>query len=710
MIIKRLPLISLLSLVLALSVGSKTLATPNTAMMGPIDVWNRSEVVAKYNQYINQPLARANWTGSFNTCDRGSVSDALIEQGFGVLNWYRAMMGLSSAVYDSGQSYQSQGRALTMAANRYIGHTLTPNMKCYSSNGSVPSKGQYEVMAAYDLPYSIQAYAYEYVINQWGLAHRDFVFYKGQPKVGMGFTGYSVASISGNTGVNTFPTNNTGSFSIGSANVLAFPGRGYYPYQAISSDWSIKLEAPGAGAIYDMSQASATVTATRNGITSNCNIATSYISSQLVLRMDQGDCKMFFSANCADTGCNIPFNNSLYLSGDTRYDITVRGARTNTGVAIPEFSYFTILIDPNPPVLPNINISLSNNTVAENSPAGTLIGKLTGSQDPYKYYILDSNVAGAIDNDKVKIEKVDIDPSYNVNYEYRLVVKNSIDYEKTSQLKVGVRLYNYSGFGKSQLITVNVINVNEPATAIRITGDTTYTSTVAANTTLGSFIVTDPENTQTHSKILVSGQGNNNLFTISGNQLKNIAPLPKGLYTIVIRVTDNGIPAKTTDLTMYYRVGLSPVYRFYNFKTGAHFYTTNEVEKNKVINTLADTFVYENIAYYVDILHDGNCSAGLAPVYRFYNFMAGSHFYTTNIAERDKVINTLAYTFAYEGPRYCLSLTGTSTFNKPIYRFYHYGKGFHFYTANEAERDKVINTLQYLYIYEGPRFYGASAS
>jgi len=42
------------------------------------------------------------------------------------------------------------------------------------------------------------------------------------------------------------------------------------------------------------------------------------------------------------------------------------------------------------------------------------------------------------------------------------------------------------------------------------------------------------------------------------------------------------------------------------------------------------------------------------PVYRFYNFRKGVHFYTADPSERDNVIAKLGWTYKYEGIGYCI--------------------------------------------------------
>lgn len=93
----------------------------------------------------------------------------------------------------------------------------------------------------------------------------------------------------------------------------------------------------------------------------------------------------------------------------------------------------------------------------------------------------------------------------------------------------------------------------------------------------------------------------------------------------------------------------------------------------------------------------------LSPVYRFYNNRTGTHFYTADAGERDRVIATLGHIFSYEGPAYFVVGTPSGS-TQSVYRFYNNRAGVHFYTASETERNNVIATLSWLYTYEGPAF------
>lgn len=143
--------------------------------------------------------------------------------------------------------------------------------------------------------------------------------------------------------------------------------------------------------------------------------------------------------------------------------------------------------------------------------------------------------------------------------------------------------------------------------------------------------------------------------------------------------------------------GRTAIYRFFNAKTGAHFFTASAAERDFVIQTYPD-FAYENIAFYAY----PQPTAGQNTVYRFFNTSNGAHFYTINQAESDYV--RVAYpVFKYEGPIW-YAQTAPGNGSTPIYRFYKPSTGTHFYTINAAERDFVIATYKE-FQYEGTAYH-----
>ena len=84
---------------------------------------------------------------------------------------------------------------------------------------------------------------------------------------------------------------------------------------------------------------------------------------------------------------------------------------------------------------------------------------------------------------------------------------------------------------------------------------------------------------------------------------------------------------------------LQPVYRFYNTRTNAHFFTSSVIERDRVKLTNSD-FSYEGSAFQTSP-RAGN---SVSPVYRFYNTSTGTHFYTISPAERNSIIARLPNT------------------------------------------------------------------
>jgi len=142
------------------------------------------------------------------------------------------------------------------------------------------------------------------------------------------------------------------------------------------------------------------------------------------------------------------------------------------------------------------------------------------------------------------------------------------------------------------------------------------------------------------------------------------------------------------------------VWRFYNRVTGTHFYTADPAEKANVIATLSAIYDSEGPAYSV---HEASAANDTA-LHRFYNRKTGTHFYTADFAEKTLVENTMASTYTYEGVAYYVSDTapaGATT----VWRFYNMKTGTHFYTADPLEKANVEATLSSTYHLDGASFY-----
>jgi hypothetical protein len=132
-------------------------------------------------------------------------------------------------------------------------------------------------------------------------------------------------------------------------------------------------------------------------------------------------------------------------------------------------------------------------------------------------------------------------------------------------------------------------------------------------------------------------------------------------------------------------VGRAPIYRFYNTRTGTHFYTVSAAERDNVLANYSQ-YVYDGIGFYADSAPSNNTK----PVYRFYNTKTGAHFFTVSTTERDQVQSTYAQ-FTYEGIAWYVNAYAGGT-GSPMYRFYNVETQTHFYTISATERETVLAT------------------
>jgi hypothetical protein len=140
------------------------------------------------------------------------------------------------------------------------------------------------------------------------------------------------------------------------------------------------------------------------------------------------------------------------------------------------------------------------------------------------------------------------------------------------------------------------------------------------------------------------------------------------------------------------------LYRFFNTITGTHFYTKSTKERDKVIATMA-WYAYEGANSKV-FLNNDVVNPEVTAVFRFFNTNTGTHFYTNSVNERNKLINTMPW-FSYEGTNFYVYIK-TSLSGTPVYRFYNTATGTHFYTQKESEKNKLLTNPAFSsYQFEG---------
>lgn len=193
---------------------------------------------------------------------------------------------------------------------------------------------------------------------------------------------------------------------------------------------------------------------------------------------------------------------------------------------------------PNIPALPSTqaptSISLSNNTISEDSPIGTTVGTFStidpDAGDTHTYTLVTGT--GAIDNAAFQI----------VGNELRNAV--AIDFDSQATYSIRVRSTDSGGLFTEQVFTITATPVNEAPTAISLS-NLTIAENAPLATVVGTLTTTDPNASDTHTYTLVSGVGSadNVSFNVSGNQIVSASTFDfetKSSYTIRVRSTDSG--------------------------------------------------------------------------------------------------------------------------------------------------------------------------
>lgn len=183
-----------------------------------------------------------------------------------------------------------------------------------------------------------------------------------------------------------------------------------------------------------------------------------------------------------------------------------------------------------------------------------------------------------------------------------------------------------------------------------------------------------------------------------------------GLYRISVEVSDAARNVGRSSLG-YFRVdqasGLTPVYRFWSATLSRHFYTIREAERDKLINNYAGIWAFESVAYYV---FANDAQPGVAPVYRFWSGTASAHFYTSSESEKTKLIDLYSATWTFEGVAFYAYSSGSEPAGtSAVFRFWSYTLAGHFFTSSQPERDKLVRLYSFIWTYELAAWYAYEA-
>jgi hypothetical protein len=125
---------------------------------------------------------------------------------------------------------------------------------------------------------------------------------------------------------------------------------------------------------------------------------------------------------------------------------------------------------------------------------------------------------------------------------------------------------------------------------------------------------------------------------------------------------------------------VNPAYRFFDTRTGDHFYTTSAAEKAEIQQNIP-WYNYEGASWATP-----DKAVDTTDVYRFFDTLTGTHLYTDSTVERDQILKNLP-SFNFEGVAF-QTYTNTSAVGSDVLRlerFFNTSTGQHHLAANAQE-------------------------
>ena len=129
------------------------------------------------------------------------------------------------------------------------------------------------------------------------------------------------------------------------------------------------------------------------------------------------------------------------------------------------------------------------------------------------------------------------------------------------------------------------------------------------------------------------------------------------------------------------------VYRFFDKVNGTQFLTASAAERDAILKTRPD-LVAEGVG--IGAVDGSGDASNTVPVYRFFDTRSGTHFYTSSSSERDDIIGTRP-DLTFEGASFYEHQVAQAG-DAAIYRFFDSVNGTHFYTASQTERSTILST------------------
>ena len=222
-----------------------------------VDPQNREDSLNFYlNHYVAWESAAADWTGDHNSCNPGSTSLEFRNAVLHRINYFRAMAGIpATVVFSDTYNAKAQAAALMMSVNGQLSHDPPTSWLCYSDAGHTGAGNSDLYLGVYGWN-AITGYMRDPGGGNYFAGHRRWILYPQTQEMGTG----DIPPVGGHWPANALWVFDSHMWEPRPATrdeFVAWPPRGYVPYQVVFARWSF------AYANADFSNA--TVSMTSNG-------------------------------------------------------------------------------------------------------------------------------------------------------------------------------------------------------------------------------------------------------------------------------------------------------------------------------------------------------------------------------------------------------------------------------------------------------------
>ena len=283
-----------------------------------VDTGDRQASLDHYLQvYLASDGVAIGWTGNHATCDAGQTAQAFRDAVELRINYFRGMAGVPAVVQLSDEyNRKAQQAALMMSVNGDLSHSPDPTWLCYTTEGAEAAGSSNLYLGRYG-PSAITGYIYDPGAGNYPVGHRRWILYPQTQWMGSGDippVGYWSSNA-----LWVFDEHMWEPRPETREEYVAWPPRGYVPYQVVFPRWSFAYDdADFSGATVEMSSGG-------HGIAVDVQpVVNGYGENTLVWEPD-----LSFGAP--------PTN-------DTVYDVILRGVKI--GGAPHDFAYQVIVFDP----------------------------------------------------------------------------------------------------------------------------------------------------------------------------------------------------------------------------------------------------------------------------------------------------------------------------------------------------------------------------